>query len=345
MTAISDVAPSDAPCDEDETSAECPALVCAFGVRNSTGTALSWDDVKSGSRLADFEWMWVHLNANSSEAGDWARAQPFLPTAAADALLAVETRPRMMRFENGVAVNLRGVNHNPGAEPEDMVSLRIWADARHVVTARRRSIDAIEDVRAIIEKPASGPKNPGEFVSLLASKITSAIQPYVEEIAESIDALEDAVIEESERNIRSRLADARRIAVQLRRYIAPQRDAINAMSLSDVDLFDQRSRISLRETSDAVTRMTEEIDAARERATVLHDEIMDQRSEALNRNILILSTVAAIFLPLTFLTGLLGINVAGIPGADSPLAFWIVVGISLALAAALVGFFRSREWL
>lgn len=334
-----------APCDDGEPRPECPALVCGYGVKAATGVPLTWEEIRSGARLDEFDWVWVHLSASSSEAADWLRAQPFVPAAAADALLASETRPRMMRVDGGVAVNLRGVNHNPGAEPEDMVALRIWADPKHVITSRRRLVKAITDVRAVIEKPKSGPRNPGEFVALLASKITTAIAPYVEEIADSIDELEDIVLEEGERNVRVRLSNARRLAVQLRRYIAPQRDAIIAMSMSDVPLFDNRTRLALRETADAVTRMTEEIDAARERAMILHEEIMDRRSEDMNRNMLILATATAVFLPLHFLVGLLGINVAGIPGADNPLAFWVVLGVSLTIGASLLGFFKSRGWL
>lgn len=345
MTTSHDNEAGVAPCDDEGVSGACPGIICAFGVSNSTGFALTADDLKSGARLEGFDWVWIHLNVNSDEAAQWARAQSFLPGAAVDALMAGETRPRATRIDNGVAVNLRGVNHNPGAEPEDMVSLRIWADAKHVVTARRRVVKAIEDVRDIIEKPKSGPATPGEFVALLASKITHNIEPYVEEATDAIDELEDFVLEGRSANVRARLAEARRTAVYLRRYIAPQRDAINSLSLSDIELFSPRTRIGLRETSDAVTRMTEEIDAARERATILHEQIMDQRSEEMNRNMLILSTVAAVFLPLHYLVGLLGVNVGGIPGADDPIAFWVVVALSLVVGAALVGFFKSRNWL
>jgi len=345
LIAADDIGAQPAPCDPDETGAACPALVSAFGVSESTGVRLSWEDVKSRRRDDEFEWVWIHLNANSAEAAAWARAQDFLPGAAAAALFAQETRPRTTRFETGVVVNLRGVNHNPGAEPDDMVSLRIWADARHVVTSRRRLVKAIADVRDIIEKPNSGPKDPGEFISLLASKITTAIEPYVEEVADAIDELEDIVLESDEKNVRVRLAEARRSAVQLRRYVAPQRDAINALSSIDITLFDARTRMALRETSDAVTRMTEEIDAARERAMILHEQIMDQRAEEMNRNMLILATASTVFLPLNFLVGLLGINVGGIPGATSPLAFWIVLAIALTIGSALLAFFKARDWI
>lgn len=345
MSAPPDSNAARSPCDEDQTDASCPALVSAFGIANSTGVALSWEEVKSGARDAEFEWVWIHLNVNSPDAAIWARTQSYIPHGAVDALFAAETRPRMTQFDTGIAVYLRGVNHNPGAEPEDMVSLRIWADPERVITARRRVVKAIADVREIIEKPMSGPKDPGEFVALLASKITKAMDPYVEEVADAIDELEDIVLTNSEKSVRARLGEARRTAVHLRRYIAPQRDAINALSLSDVTLFDARARVSLRETSDAVTRMTEEIDAARERAMILHEQVMDQRSEDMNRNMLILATATAVFLPLHFMVGLLGINVGGIPGAHSPFAFWIVLGVSLSVGAALIGFFKARGWL
>lgn len=345
MTAPQDIIPEQPPCGPEETGASCPPLVSAFGVAKATGVPLTWDEIKSGGRSAEFEWIWIHLNANSEEAAAWARAQEFLPPAAADALFAQETRPRTTRFETGVVVNLRGVNHNPGAEPDDMVSLRIWADARRVITSRRRVVKAIADVRDILKKPRSGPSNPGEFLALLASKITTAIEPYVEEVTDAIDQLEDIVLEDHEKVIRARLADARRTAVQLRRYIAPQRDAINALSLIDVSLFDPRTRIALRETSDAVTRMTEEIDSARERAMILHEQIMDQRSEEMNRNMLILATASTVFLPLNFIVGLLGINVGGIPGAQSPIAFWVVLAIALSTGAALLAFFKARDWI
>ncbi len=68
--------------------------------------------------------------------------------------------------------------------------------------------------------------------------------------------------------------------------------------------------------------------------------VMDLRSEAMNRQMLLLSVVSAIFLPLGFITGLLGINVGGMPGAASPLAFWIVAVLLVALAGVLLWLFR-----
>jgi len=103
--------------------------------------------------------------------------------------------------------------------------------------------------------------------------------------------------------------------------------------------------VELREVADRVTRMTEDIDAVRERAMVLQDQLTDQRAEEMNRNMMVLSVVAAIFLPLGFLTGLFGINVGGMPGVESPVAFWFVVAACGVIGIVLLALFRMKKWL
>jgi len=321
---------------------EGPPFVFGFGFKAGTARETTWKEMADSHEPFDF--IWLHLNMNSQEAQRWIRARADIPHAAQSALLAGETRPRVSNFDNGLVVNLRGVNLNEGADPEDMVSLRIWLDGRRVITTRRRRLKAAQDLRAEI---AGGVKaeSSGALVAKLASRLTTRMEPYVLEIADEVDALEDAMLKGDGQGVRAKLADTRQSAVRLRRYIAPQRDALSRLAAEDSSLFDGQSKIELREITDMVTRMTEEIDAARERAMVLQDQLADQRAEEMNRNMMILSVVAAIFLPLGFLTGLLGINVGGMPGADNPVAFWIVAGLCAGLGGALAMFFMRKGWL
>jgi zinc transporter len=101
----------------------------------------------------------------------------------------------------------------------------------------------------------------------------------------------------------------------------------------------------LRETGDQVIRLVEELDAARERSAILNDQLTDKRAEEMNATMLLLSVVAAIFLPLGFLTGLLGVNVGGMPGATWSAAFWLVCGLCLGIAGGLVWIFKRRGWI
>ena len=101
----------------------------------------------------------------------------------------------------------------------------------------------------------------------------------------------------------------------------------------------------LHEASDRLTRHLEDIDAVRERATVTHEELLSRASEQLNQRLYVLSILSAIFLPLTFFTGLLGINVGGIPGAENPQAFIIFIGILAIIIAFQIWLFKYKKWL
>ncbi len=319
-----------------------PPFVFGFGFKDGAAHEMRWMDVVSQER--DYDFIWLHLNMLNDEARSWIEQQRDIPYAAASALLAGETRPRMTAFENGLVVNLRGVNLNEGAEPEDMVSIRIWLSRKKLVTTRRRRLRAAQDVRADI---IGGMKmvNSGAIVARLASKLTGLAEPYVLEIEEDVDDLEAAMLDGEDAGLRAKLAGTRQSAVHFRRFIAPQRDALNRLAGDESTLFEPHTKIELREIADRVTRMTEDIDAVRERAMVLQDQLTDQRAEQMNRNMMVLSVVAAIFLPLGFLTGLFGINVGGMPGVESRFAFWIVVAVCLLIGLILLMVFRTKKWL
>ena len=319
-----------------------PPFVFGFGFNGDQAVEMSWEDAAKSQN--DFDWIWVHLNMNNDETVNWIRAQTDIPYAAQNALLAGETRPRMSGFKNGLVVNLRGVNLNEGAEPEDMVSIRIWLDKKRVITTRRRRLKAAIDIKGEILEGRRFAV-PGLLVARIASRLTTRMTPYVEEIEDQVDALETEILDAGGDSIRSKLAATRHDAVLMRRFIAPQRDALTRLAQDESELFDEHTRIDLREIADQVTRLTEELDASRERAMVLQDQLSDQRAEEMNRNMMILSVVAAIFLPLGFLTGLFGINVGGMPGVDSTAAFWIVVGMCVAIAVVLIVVFKRLKWL
>ena len=101
----------------------------------------------------------------------------------------------------------------------------------------------------------------------------------------------------------------------------------------------------LRETGDRITRIAEELDSIRDRAAVLQDQVAGQRQEQLNTRLLVLSLVSAFFLPLTFLTGLLGMNLAGIPFAEEPWSFAAVVSLTAVLGLGLLAFLKWRRWI
>jgi zinc transporter len=169
--------------------------------------------------------------------------------------------------------------------------------------------------------------------------------PVIDELDDITDGLEDELLTGESREIRHGLRDARRTAIALRRYLAPQRDAMARLQTEDAPWLDGRQKARLREVTDRVQRYVEDLDEVRERAAVVQDELMNRLSEQMNRNMYLLSVVAAIMLPLGFLTGLLGINVGGIPGADSSIGFMIVCALLAGIGIVEVLLVRRLYWI
>ncbi len=256
-----------------------------------------------------------------------------------DALTASETRPRCTVHGAGALLFLRGVNLNPGAEPEDMVSVRLWIEKNRMIGIWVKPLLAIRDIFDAMDENRA-PVSVGDLVARIAFRLADRAEPTVAALNERIDDLEDLDLEDDVDEVRGQLADIRRESIGLRRYMAPQRDALLSLEIEDLDWLSDRDRSHIREAADRVTRLGEELDAIRDRAQVMRDQIMDQRAETMNRRMLVLSVVAALFLPLTLLTGLLGINVAGIPGATDDWAFVIVCGVLVVIGGLQLILFR-----
>jgi zinc transporter len=317
-------------------------LVCAYELDgDGGGRQIDWTDIDA-PRAAGAT-TWVHLDGSAEDGRRWIRERSGLPKLAADALLAEETRPRVDRLADGVIVVFRGVNLNPGANPEDMVALRLWIDAERVVTVRRRKLMAIQDLR---DRMAAGvyPTGPGSLLTAIGAQLAWRMEPVISELSERVDELETEVLRSAAGELRAKLAALRREIIGLRRYLAPQRDAMLRLQTESVTWLRDQDRYEIREAADRTTRYLEELDAARERVGVAHEELVSRLSEQLNQRMYLLSIIAAIFLPLSLITGLLGINVGGMPGATSDIAFAIVAGLLVVMGVGLAVLLRRLRF-
>ena len=288
--------------------------------------------------------LWAVVDRNHDLTESWLRDTMSLPASTCQSLLAEDTRPRCVNTADGLIVILRGVNLNPGAEPDDMVTVRMWIDAQKVVCIRGRRMFALEDVGTRL-KAGTGARAPGGVLVQLIDKLTERMLDVVSNLEDLVDAIEDAVAEVPGSELRPRLAVPRRQVATMRRYLSPQRDMTARLTTEPTDLLDAGDRVRLREVTDELTRLVEELDLLRERSMMIQEQIVARASEQMNRTMYILSLVAAIFLPLGLITGLLGINVGGVPGTDSPLAFWVVCGMLVALAVVQWFLFRRHRLL
>lgn len=312
---------------------EDDGLICAFEFSAGGTAALNWDTLVS--EPAENAWLWIHLDRHEPRVRDWLETSSGLDPQIVAALLSDETRPRCDLTSDGVLLILRGVNLNPDSRPEDMVSVRTWIEPNRILTVRGQRILAVQDIRDKIASGA-GPATLGDLVVELSSGLIARMGGVIAELDERVDHLEDASAETIASESRKQLLLLRRRAILLRRYLAPQREALSNLAAARTSLFDDFQRGSIRDGVDRITRLIEELDALRERAAVIQDEVSTRLAEQMNTAMYRLSIVATIFLPLSLFTGLLGINVGGIPGTEWPGAFWATTAILAAMTVVTI---------
>lgn len=324
--------------------ADTEALIFAFRMDENGATEIGWDELRAAPHATPGSRLWIHMNRLSIEAREWLVSAGLLPALVCDVLFQEETRPRAFAYNDAVVLNLRGVNLNEGAAPEDLLSLRMFANETLMVTTRAHRLYAIEDLRKLMSA-GNGPATNSAMMTFLASALTERFEPVTQRLEEKVDALEDDMLDQNTPPPKLAVANFRRAVLSLRRYIYPQREAISSLIREGGDFLSNDDRLVLRETQDAVFRISEQLDMVRERAVVLQEQIVELRGEAMNQRLFVLAIISAVFLPLGFVTGLFGVNVGGMPGVDNTLAFALLCGAMVILVGILFYLFKRMKWL
>lgn len=318
-------------------------LIFAFLLNGQGGAkSLTWEEMDAW-KPEDGQ-LWAHFEYNHSSVKNWLLQKAGLDRVTVSALTSDETRPRSVISDQGLLLFARAVNLNPGQEPEDMVSLRLFLDKNRLITTRRRRLLSIHDVRLELENK-QGAKNLVDLVLRISDHIMDRIADVLDDLDEQIDKLEQQVVEVESRLLRAPLSEIRREAIMLRRYIAPQREAFYRLYIEETPWFDNSARLHFREVTDRTIRYIEDLDSLRDRAAIVQEELMSRISEQMDKRMLVLSMAAVIFLPLTFVTGLLGMNVAGIPAATNKYAFAVVCIVLIGLSFLQLWIFKKKKWI
>ena len=312
-----------------------------FGYRIADGKA---EKVAVKEALAcDAAMVWVHLTTTAEHAQSWLRDEAKLPDYIVDPLTAQETRPRCDALDDGAFVNLRGRTEEE-LDPSDMLaSVRIWAAKGRIISVTRKHLLATDTVEQEVVKGCI--HDPGDLITAFATAITADLDPVVADLGDDLDDCEQQLDASQVFALRKNVTRVRVEAINYRRFLNPQRAALEKLAALPGDWLGTDDRAHLAAAADRAARMAEELEAIRERASLMHEALTDLRAEQLDQRGLIISIAAMVFLPLTFITGLYGMNVDGLWLAKEPWAFDAIIGLCAVIAAAVTGWFVARHWL
>jgi len=286
---------------------------------------------------------WLHLNYTHRESAEWLQSTQQIPDAVRDALAGDSMRPRVSRLGDGFMIVLRSVNHNSDARRDQLVVMRVFINDKLIVSTRRRKVSAIDEVLTDLQK-GNGPIDCGSWLVDVCDALTDHTSEFIEELHDKIIELEDALLDQR-MPARGELGLLRKQLIVMRRYMAPQRDVYARLASEKLAWMDDSERRRMQEIADRLGRGLDDLDAGVARTAILADEVTSVMAESMNRRTYTMSLMAMIFLPATFLTGLFGVNLGGIPGGEWRYGFAIFCLLLVALAVGVAGYLRKRRWL
>ncbi|WP_455843642.1 zinc transporter ZntB [Pantoea agglomerans] len=286
---------------------------------------------------------WLHLNYTQRQSAEWLQNTPLIPDSVRDALAGDSMRPRVTRLGDGFMIVLRSVNHNADSRPDQLVAMRVFINDKLIVSTRRRKVYAIDAVLTDLQQ-GNGPVDGGSWLVDVCDALTDHASEFIEEMHDKIIELEDALMNQ-EVPARGDLALLRKQLIVMRRYMAPQRDVYARLAIEKMAWMNDDDRRRMQEVADRLGRGLDDLNAGVARTSILADEVASILAESMNRRTYTMSLMAMIFLPATFLTGLFGVNLGGIPGGNWALGFTAFCVLLLAMVGGVAIWLKRRKWL
>jgi magnesium transporter len=291
--------------------------------------------------------VWVDLAAPSIEEASVLKTLFQFHDLSIEDALSESHHPKVETYGTYLYVILHGIDFQAAKHQFATHDTDFFVGPNYLVTVHDGTSRSIAQLRDICQRNehvlANGP------VSLLHRIIDTMVDNYgpeVEKLADRLDLLEQQVFDEPNANLVKPILGLKRDVASLRRVVLPQRDVVARLARREFALISEPMSYRFRDVHDHLVRLTDESMLFHDRLSSLLDAHLTSVSTRLNQVMKVLTVIATIFMPLTVLTGMWGMNVSlpDFPGGAT-LQFWWLVGIMLAVTATMLWLFRLRHWL
>ena len=316
-------------------------LICGFLLHpQESPTPLAWESVVK-ALSADDAALWLHFNLSDSRARSWIENCDRIPQAARDLLLATDPRIQTEVTDPGFASVLGDLHYNFDTDPDGLGSVRLYVDASLLITVRRQPLKSTDRLRQDLSQGLAI-ETPIQLVVHLLQHLTELFDTVVADRGEVVDDIEDLILKERFQDQRGELGRVRRLLARLHRQMRANRHALHHL-IARLPSWCGEQEALLRQNLDRWDGVVQDLELVQERARLLQEEIAGQLNETVNRNLYMLSIVTTVFLPVTLITGVFGMNVGGLPWVEDKLGFgWVGLIMGATLTTTLLVLQRKR---
>ena len=316
-------------------------VVYAFAVKAGEARPIGHHGVSA----EDSDYRWHHLNLGIEPGRRWLSRNAGLPAQLCTTFANRTLDVGAYNFGSGLLLVLEDQQEKmgEGGDLADLSEMHVWVDPRQVITGRWHGLAAPNRLRFRLEK-GRAPDTPIALVLDLMGEVVTDVEAITARCEIRLDSLEDRVLDDETQGVAAELGALRREFSQLRRRLMPLRKALDIITSSDLPWLRPEDRDRVAALCNRIERAQGDVSAAQEQARLLQDETSARLAERSGRNIYILSVLTAVLLPLNLITGIFGMNVAGLPGLHDASAFlWVMLSM-VGVGVAMLALFKVTRW-
>ncbi|MBI5896263.1 MAG: magnesium/cobalt transporter CorA [Desulfobacterales bacterium] len=262
-------------------------------------------------------------------------------------ILHTAQRPKKEDFEHYLYIVLQMLRYQPEGGGVDSEQISLIVTPKTLISFEESPGDAFAPVLERMRKTPNRVRAQG--CDYLAYALLDAVVDnyfvILENIGAEIDALEEEIMESPNANVHHRIHDLKRQVMSLRKMIWPLREVIAGLSKQDSPLIDTTTALFLRDVYDHTIQVIDSVEAYRDLLAGLLDLYLSNVSYRMNEVMKVLTLIATIFIPITFVVGLYGMNFKYMPELEWRWGYAFVWGVMLAMVAGLIGYFKKKHWL
>jgi magnesium transporter len=275
-----------------------------------------------------------------------------LHSLALEDVLNVPQRPKVERYDKHLFIVMRMLRLERGAgEParadilEEQVSLFLGND--WLITVQERSDgDCFGGVRDAIRKRRGRVRDAGaDYVAyLILDSVVDAYFPVIEDVADRMETLESEALGNPSEDVLVRLQRMRHDLLAMRRAVWPMREEMAIMQREETPVITAETRVFLRDVYDHTVQALEIVESLRETAVSVMEVYLSVQNQRLNEVMKVLTVIATLFIPLTFIASIYGMNFTHMPELQWKYGYAAALGLMAVVAGGLIGYFKKRGW-
>jgi zinc transporter len=286
---------------------------------------------------------WLDIDMAVDADREWLMAWQEINEQTRQALLGPVRFNHYEQVPDGTLLSIKTLRPGQTEDVTDLADLKLLIGSTRAVTVRSGALVAVDELRQQLMSDRTL-VTAVDLLGFLVSAMTNRMEAVIYELTQDIDDVEDALLDGGSVPPPQTLSELRRRIFRTRRQVNGTQQVLAPMTTDPALALDADDRETLNRASNHVDRYLGSLDECRTRVQMLEDQIEAQRSDTMTRSSLNLTIVATVFLPLSFITGLLGMNVGGIPDEHNPLGFWLVTGLSIIISVVAWRWLRRQTY-